>query len=235
MKRVLKIAAVAVCAVLLLVFLAAFFWLNSGVKSAVQTVGPRMTKTAVAVNGVSLSLFSGSGKMSGIAVGNPEGYKGAHAVTVGAVSTSVRLSTIFSEPLVIESIHVDAPEVTYETGPGGNNLACIQKNIEDYCGSEGKSGRKIIIRDLRITNGKVRLSPELFMGQSVPVPLADIHLTGVGEKSGGETLSEVMTEIMGPLSKALSGPMSDLGSAAKDLGGKTMKKGLDAAKGIFGK
>jgi len=88
---------------------------------------------------------------------------------------------------------------------------------------------------LRITNAKLRVSPALLMGQSVPVAVPDLHLTGIGEKTNGETLGEVMKEIMDPLSKGLSGPMSELGSTIKGLGGKAVQKGLDATKGLFGK
>jgi hypothetical protein len=149
---------------------------------------------------------------------------------------ALKPSSALSDPLIIESLQIDGAELDYETGSGGSNLERISKNVEDYCGTaESKSTRKIIIRDLRITNAKVRVSPALLMGQSIPVPVPDIHLTGIGEKTNGESLCDVMQEIMGPLQKGLAGPLGDMGNVVKDLGGKTMKKGLDSFKGVLGK
>jgi hypothetical protein len=236
MKKFLKIAAISVVGLLLILLVAAYLLLNRGVKAAVETVGPQMTKTTVRLGSVSLWPFSGSGTVGGFAVGNPEGFKGAQAVGVKSASVALKVSSVLSDPVIIESLHIDGAELDYESGPGGSNLERIVKNIEDYCGTaESKSTRKVIIKDLRIANARVRVSPALLLGQSVPVSVPDIHLTGIGEKSNGETLGDAMKEIMAPLSKGLSGPLGEVGNTIKDLGGKTMRKGLDSFKGVLGK
>jgi len=236
MKKFLKIAAISTVGLLLILLVTAYLLLNRGVQAAVETVGPRMTKTTVKLGSVSLSPFSGSGSVGGFVVGNPEGFKGTQAVSVKSASVALRVSSVLSDPLVIESLLIDGAELDYESSSGASNLERIAKNVEDYCGmSEGESTRKIIIKDLRITNAKLRVSPALLLGQSVPVAVPDIHLTGIGEKTNGATPGEVMKEIMGPLSKGLAGPLGEVGNTIKDLGGKSIKKGLDPLKGVLGK
>jgi hypothetical protein len=63
--------------------------LNGAIKKGVETFGPQIAKVPVKLDGVSLSLFSGSGAIKGLVVGNPEGYKTDHAMSVGMASVSV--------------------------------------------------------------------------------------------------------------------------------------------------
>src|SRR5580693_312377 len=95
-KIILRIAIVIV--VLVLVFLTVVFLkLNTIVKKGVETVGPALTKVEVRLDAADISPFSGSGKLSGLFVGNPEGYKTPSAIQVGSIKLSVKVGSVLSD------------------------------------------------------------------------------------------------------------------------------------------
>src|SRR5436309_767213 len=88
MKWIIRIG-IGLVVVLILALLVVYLSLDSIVKKGVETVGPAITKVDVKLASASLSPFSGSGKLKGFVVGNPEGYKTASAIQLGEVSVSV--------------------------------------------------------------------------------------------------------------------------------------------------
>jgi len=53
---------------IVLAALAVHFFLDDAVKRGVETIGPKITKVDVKLDGVSISLLSGSGKIKGLLV-----------------------------------------------------------------------------------------------------------------------------------------------------------------------
>ncbi len=90
MKRFFLLGAVALILLLLIGGVAYLYLsLNTLVKKAVETVGPTITKTNVSLASANLSPFSGSGKLSGFVIGNPEGFEGPYALKLGSIAVSV--------------------------------------------------------------------------------------------------------------------------------------------------
>ena len=111
--------------------------LNSLVKKAVETVGPTITKTDVRLASANLSPFSGSGKLSGFVIGNPEGYKGPFALKLGSIAVSVDKATVVRDPVVVNSVVINSPEIMLIGTTGGTNLQKLMKNIQ----SSGSSSK----------------------------------------------------------------------------------------------
>src|SRR5271154_396372 len=105
------------------------FFLNPIMKKSVETVGPEITKTAITLDAVDLSLLTGSAKVKGLVVGNPEGYKTPQAISVGTISVSVNPFSVLSGKIVVRSVIVESPEITFEGGLSGNNLSKILDNV----------------------------------------------------------------------------------------------------------
>ena len=233
------------------------------VKAAVEKLGPEMTKAKVTLDKVDLSLTSGEGSLSGLFVGNPSGFKTPSAFKLGKIAVKVDTGTVTSDTVVIKSIKIDAPDVTYELAGGGSNLDALQKNVNAYTGGGGgggksEGGKKLIIEDLVIQNGKVNVSASFLQGKSLSAPLPTIHLTNIGKDSGGASPGEVAKKIIDSITaaatkavqplnlddmakkagEALSGATKAIGestSGATD----TMKEGAgavgDKIKGLLGK
>src|SRR5580765_941829 len=112
-KLVIRIILVAV--VLILVALAVvFFSLNSIVTKGVETMGPKLTGVQVRLGSAKLSPLSGQGQLTGLFVGNPEGYKALSAIKVGDIKVEVQPSSVLSDTLVVDEVNIQAPEITFE-------------------------------------------------------------------------------------------------------------------------
>lgn len=249
MGRGFKIAGIIVGVVIIAivgVFIYVYSNLDSIVKDAVETYGPRYTGVSVKLAKVELSPESGEGKLSGLIVGNPPGYKTDTAFKLGSISMNVDLASLTSDTIVIKSIVIDAPDVTYEFGEGGSNIDVIQKNVQQAAGGsaggakpaseekkEEEGGKKMVIDSLVITNGHVAVSHPLLAGKKIGAGLPTIRLKDIGkDKKGGATPAEVVAKVMDALDK-------QIGAAVSSTNVQDMLKGLGsgaegAIKGIQG-
>ena len=195
----------AVLVLIIVVGLSLSLFLNKAVKSGVETIGPKITKTSITVDAVDISIISGSGEIKGLVLGNPQGYKTDYAMKLGRVRIALDPQSIWSDRVIINEIVVDSPVITYETALTENNISKIMKNIESSTarGSSKRKapaggkreGKKMQINDLRINNGKINLSSKVMQGKAITLPLQDIHLTGIGAKSGGASVPEVAEKV----------------------------------------
>ena len=104
-------------------------FLGDIVKKGVETVGPRITQVSIKVDEVRLTLLTGSASVKGLVVGNPAGYQTPQAISAGMISVGVNPLSVLSDKIVIRSIHVESPEITFEGGLSGNNLSTILDNV----------------------------------------------------------------------------------------------------------
>lgn len=217
---------------------------NAGkfVEAVIEEQGSRVTQVDVALDGVDISLADLKAGLRGLTVANPSGFKTERAVNLGEIS--VKLGKDWSPSLiVVDEVMVRNPEVTYEIGADGSNIAAIQKNVEDFMRvvSGGKSNEpspaddgsapKIVINDLYIKGGKVNVSSTLLQGKILPAPLPEIHLSDIGKKSGGASPAEIVDQVISAITKSAGGAagsldLSQLGLA--NISGKTAEMGKAA-------
>src|SRR4051812_28041491 len=115
MKKIIRRLFFPWIVLLLLAALALRLVVDGQGKRAVETIGPQLTKVSVKVNSVNLMLLAGSGKISGLVVGNPEGYKSPSAISTRTASLAILPASLLSEKYVIKSINLEGPDVTFET------------------------------------------------------------------------------------------------------------------------
>jgi len=238
MKKISKIVSVIILVIIALVVFMVIN-LDRGIKTAVETIGPEMTQSSVTLNSVDLSLTTAKGSFSGLRVANPEGFSAADAFTLGEISFAMDADSLASDTIIIDSLRIVAPEITMERADGRSNLDLIQSNIASYLGtdteqsSSAEGGKKIIIRDLRITDGKI--SYAILNGKGIDLPLPDLHLTDIGQSEGGmsgaEAAAEIINAIVGAAGSAVSqsGAVKELGRSLEDQ----VKEKAGALKGLF--
>ncbi len=184
---------------------AASMWLGRGVKLAVERFGPGIIGAPVTVGSVVLAPWSGRGAISNLVIGNPPGFKGDRALSVGAIDVKIKLSSLVTDTIVVESVVVRDPEIFYEMGSGGSNLARLQKNAEGGKGKPAPSqgGKSLLIRDLKVSGGQVAATA---MGAGVKMPLPPVQLSNLGGKgrSPADAVSEVLSALTGSAGKAIS-------------------------------
>jgi hypothetical protein len=76
-------------------------------------------------------LLAGSGKLTGLFVGNPEGFKARSAIMMSNATLSVNTGSMFSDKVLINFVTIQAIEVSYETSLTGNNLSKILSNLQE--------------------------------------------------------------------------------------------------------
>ena len=202
-RRTIKKLLVAVATVAILAGIGAGYWfyrsLDQIAKSAIEHFGSAATQTQVRVDRVKLSLEDGSGMISGLTVGNPRGFKTATAVKADAVKIAVDPASIAGDVLVIRSIDVAAPRISYESGEGGSNFDVLLKNIGRNAGRDADAktpGRKLIIDRLVIRDATLSYTSAITAGRTLTIPLADIRLSGIGRSAGGVAPGELAMAIV---------------------------------------
>lgn len=231
MKKALLRIGIGLVVLLVLAVLATSLFLDGAVKRAVETIGPRLTEVDVKLDSVNLSLFSGSGKIKGLVVGNPKGYKTSEAIHLGTASLALQPGSLLSDKIIIRSIIVEAPEITFEGGFGGNNLSQIRANVDSAARGETtttntgsasqKPGKKLQVDQFLITGAKLHVSVTGMVGESLPVPLPDIHLADLGKGPDGITGAELTKLVLSAIEKAAikvaDQTIADLGKGATGL------------------
>jgi hypothetical protein len=180
--------------------------LNGFVKKQVETVGPRITRTSVSLDSAILSPFSGSGKLEGLNIGNPEGFTRSSAIKAPEISISVNKDSLLSNTIVINEILISRPEICLEGTLTGTNLMKLIGNIKGFGGSghnkaeKQSSPRQYIVKRVLITAPQLNVSASLLktnIGQTLP--LSDISLNNVGSDGSGISAADLSVQIMVPL------------------------------------
>jgi hypothetical protein len=204
------------------------------VKSGMETVGPKVTKTTLTVDTVSLSLFAGSAGVKGLVLGNPEGYQALASIKAGNAAVSLAPGSVLSDKIVIHSIEVRAPEITFEGNPlGANNLAQILANIKGTTGDASQAGtnaapaspasparpaKKLEVDDFLVTGAQVHANLTGVVNKELTLTLPDIHLTDLGKGPEGITVAELTQQVWSQITAAtVKALVQDAANLGKDL------------------
>lgn len=246
MKRKSLLTLGVLVALLLAVYVGLSFFLGSVVRAGVNTFGPKLTQTKVELAGARISPFTGSGTLSGLFVGNPEGWQSDRAFYLGKIHVDVEPFSIFGDHIVVNEILIDEPEFVYETKIVASNIKDLLKNIEEFTGgnetatAESGAPIKFVVKNFRLTNGKARLG----VGPAaLPLPLPPIALNDLGVKEGGITPDQlagaVMKSVLGSIGAATAHAAgkvgSTVGATAADAASKAADKTTEGIKKLFGK
>jgi hypothetical protein len=235
MKTFLKVTVLGLLILLIAGYFVAAYAMGSVVKAGVNRVGPRITQSKVELSGANLSPLTGSGTLTSLAVGNPQGWSENNAFFLGKVSIKLEPRSVFRDTIVIDEIIIEQPEFLYETKFVSSNIKDLLKNIEGYTSTKKEIGadkeegppKKFIVKKLRLTNGKATIG---LGGTALPVPLPEIALDNLGVAEGGITGSQVAALVMQDvLSKIVAATAGALGQLGGTTGSNSLEKTKEAA------
>lgn len=241
MKKVLLSIVIGLLALVVIAYIAAHFFLGSLVKTGVNNVGPRVTQTDVTLVDASLSP-TGSGTLTGLAVDNPTGWTDANALYLGRVDFDVEPTSVLSDTIVINSLVIDQPELTYETRLVASNIADLLKNIEASLGPSAPKPddpntppKKFIVKHFKLTDGKVTIG----VGPAaLPVPLPSLELNDLGVNEGGLTAGQlsvaVLRQVLANVVTATTGAALQSGGTLGAGATEQLKKTGENLKKLFG-
>lgn len=193
------------------------FYIDSIIKTAVNELGPKVTQTSVHLNDFSTSLIDTKIVLRGLQIGNPKGFNRPYALKLGFVNVQADRDSLFSDVIIIENVTLSDIDVTYELSGKISNLAVLNENISHYISAADKErppekiadkkqsgkSKKVIIKNLSVTNSKVNLSASLTPGGkslSTTIDLPDLHLQNLGNGKNPMTVEQAAAYILNLIS-----------------------------------
>lgn len=241
-KKILFSAIIGLIALILIVSIVIGVNLDKIVKTAIETVAPTITQTPVTLNAVSLSVLTGSASVKGLIVGNPPGYQSPSAISIDRAAVSVAPASLLSDKIVIRSIAIQAPEITFEGNPfGANNLGKILDNVNGAAPANnpapttpsGKPAKKLEVDDFLLAGAKVHVQFTGIVNKQLNLTLPDIHLVDLGKDTDGITAAELTQKV---LQQVITATVKAVGNVArKNLTGQGLNKIKSGLGNILGK
>jgi len=216
------------------------------VKVGIEMGGESALKVPVSVDDVSLSILGGNAGLKNLAISNPEKYEHEHMLTLGNGQIHLKVNSVLSDTIEIESILLEDIEIVMEKEKEllgfGNNIQDILNNLpssdEEPKEQPEEPGKNLHIRKLEIRNAKVNLQLLHIKGKfgTAPIPLDTIVLTDLGSDKKlnvaeltGIILKALVNGIMksgkGIIPDEILGPMGDTLKALGDVTGQILKEG----------
>lgn len=194
-NKVLKIAAgfvVVIIAAVLVITLS----LDGMIRSGIEENGSELLQTRVTVDNVNVSLFNGSGTISGFTVQNPEGFSNEPALYIREASLNMDIWSLFSDQIVVNEVIVKSPDLFFEQIGVGVNLKKLNDNMD--LASEESSETSLIIEYLLIEDGNITVSSSLERERTTEVTLEEFTLNDIG-RDGTNTVKQSVRQVLNPL------------------------------------
>ena len=223
------LAAIAVIAVVIFIGLQN---IDQNIKVAVETVGPRVTGTAVTLDAVKLDLGNGRGELQGLQIDNPEGYSSPYAFYLDKVVLQVEPKSLAGEVIVIKEILIDGAKLIAQQ----KDLQHINlQELADHM-NKGKpntdssetqaSNVRLIIEKISLINNDARLISWQWGEKTLNLPT--INLTNIGKKENGLPPEKLASAILQPLLKQLErAAKKELENLARKKAGEKIEEKLN--------
>lgn len=185
--------------VVVLIAIVVFFLiqnLNGIVKTAIEKYGTEAAGTPVRVQKVKLELREGRGTVSGLTVGNPQGFSRQPIFRLGQITVALDIRSLTSDLPVVKLIKIGAPSFRYEVDARGRtNLGELQRNIKQFSAVQKQkektapkksksAGPHLLIKRLSIQGGQGILDLRAVGGKTMEAKLPPIALTDLGGRQG---------------------------------------------------
>lgn len=185
MLKKLLIAVAVVVVLIVAVLLGILFYVDSIAKVAIERGGTAALGTPTTVDGVSIKILAGQGKVSGLQVANPPGGAAKNFLKVGDASAEVAIGSLTSDVVKAPKIEINHVEMTLEKKGKQANYEVILDNLKrvkdttsggSQPAPEGqKPAKKFLVEQIVVRDIKVHV---------------DMNNTGIGGK-----LTELDVEI----------------------------------------
>jgi len=242
--KAIKLIALPVLGLVLIAVLLVFLLLGNIddlIKSVVEEVGSKVTQTKVTLDSAHLDLKSGKGEISGLTIGNPEGYESDYAFQLDHVVLSIDPASLSGSVFVISEISIDGAKLIAEQKGADTNLSKLMDNISassqetsakpaDAEEQKSETDVRLMIEKFAFINTAAKI---LMEGEDEkPLKLPDIRRTNIGDKNKGLTPEQLANEILGSVvrevASAVTEYIKDLARNAieEKMGSKDKKKSL---------
>ena len=247
--KILKYTLLTLLALIVIVLVAGWLYLEPMVKGVVHKFGTQIVGTEVNLAGFSLHPLDGELEINGFTVANPEGYETPNLLSLGNIFVKVDPKSVLSDTIVVEEVRILKPELTYEMPNfSTSNVQQLQENVarntaksgeakpveakaEEPAATESAPAKKVIIRKVTVAGGSLSaMTPLQKNTGALTLEMPAIELTDIGDESKSMSISESVTVIFNKiLFNATSVVTKALGNVS-DMAQKAANKAVDQVK-----
>jgi hypothetical protein len=232
-------------ALIVIVFLVAVIGLVSidGIlKYALQTAITQQLNVDASASKVSLSIFSGTVKVSNLKIGNPSGYQYKHVLEANSIAVTTSIGSLLSNPIEINDITIDGISMVIEQKGLTNNLSDILKSMPQKPKAEttepAKNAKSVHISTVDMKNLSVtaKLLPVPGKSDALTLKIPSLHLSNLGGKKSslGEVVGKIFAAIASEVAAKGAGIFpSDLTGSIQQNAEKTLESFGEIGKGLF--
>jgi len=95
---------------------------------------------------VRVSFLSGKATITNFIMGNPKGFRSAHAMKAASITVDLELGSLLGDTIVVKRIEVIRPDIVYEKRGGTDNFKTIARHAEQKAKDaglvSGEAGKK---------------------------------------------------------------------------------------------
>ncbi len=197
--------------VVLLAFVAGGFWLytNFGnfAKTQTEKLASKTLGVSVKISGLDIHFKEKEIILSGLHIGNPEGFKKDEIIAVDAVK--IAADSLSSKTLIFNEIVIDGTDINLEVTETGTNFTALQKLIAASSAAAPQATKteaddyKVVIKRLLINNAMLSPSSTLITEDMEKFIMPDISMSSIGVKEGGIPASEAIAIVTSNLGDAV--------------------------------
>lgn len=239
MKRKLVIAGLILLGLLVVLLLGLIFAGGAFIRTTINTAGPAALGVPVSVQRVVFMPLRGKIRLTGLHVGNPEGFKTPALFEMGDAVVEMDPASLFRDTIVVHRIIVTAPEITYEKGLRSSNFSTLLDRLgggksgpKEPAPAASKPGRKVIIEEMVIRDPKLKLSLTLAGGHAIPIALGQVEIRDIGKEKGGVTMVDAVRILFSVITSNVENAVVGAGTTVSD-GAKAVGNGaVSAVKGV---
>ncbi|TNE62264.1 MAG: AsmA family protein [Alphaproteobacteria bacterium] len=212
--------------------------LGNIVKGGIESEGPTALKVPVDVASVTISPFSGKASLSGLSLGQPNGFGDGAMASIGSFDMALEPKSLFTDHIIIDYITVDAPLLDVRvTDKGKTNFKAFQDGLGLPASDETESDITLTIRKLVVRAPKLAIQSDGMVKMDKEIALADFTLTDIGTDEKGLAPREIARHVMDTLQPQIAKALVQAGAGEKlqNLADDARGKLEDKLGGVLGK
>ena len=252
MKKLAKIlmwTVVSIVAIAVVLLLTLPLWLGPTVKCVANAVVPSYTGTPFKMEHFHFNPYTGTLRIKGVRLSNPEGFGPSAAFSVDSVAVDFSVGELFSSKLHVYNAQIDNTFISYFSHEGVNNMDWIKDHaMAKLGGNKKEEGEekaeeaaeeankfRVVIDRLGISGTSIKLA-ETDLLPALPLP--SIVLKDIGaESEDGATWEDVWNSIKNTLAKSgntLAGNLKDFSTDLSDSAASGLGKAGEATANAAG-
>jgi hypothetical protein len=202
-RKLIRLAA-GIALVIVLAVVAVWYYADTVAKTGIERGATYALGVPTTVDEADVGLLGGTLRVEKLTVGNPEGYKTPHLLTVKRSDLGVVTNTLFDETIQVNRFELDGLDMHIEQRPGTSNVSEILDHIKTRTGDEPgepdeEPGKKVKVDRIVVTNvtAHVQVLPVGGSATTVDVEIPEIVLEDVStDDPGGVAVSELTRRIL---------------------------------------